>query len=458
MLTPRPRALALTTLAATLATVAPALADGTEALGPASIDIAAGSDVTIAGTGLLDGQPGSIDIEVAGAVEQVILYWEGSTTVAALHTATDALTLNGAFGIVGDRIGGVTELSAGFWTATYRADITDLGLIVPGANSITIEGMDFDQRNNGAGLLVITDDGVTTADLDVRDGNDFAFINRPVPLNGTAEVEYTFDPAGMDRIATVDMMVSSVALEGPGGGFGRPSVIRISVDGSVVLELVDQLANSDGPEWDSISPEVTVPAGATSVSAQIFSEDAGGEFAGNLEASLVWVASGLTLVTPELPDGGACCFDDGTCQEGLEPYECECFGGTYQGDGTLCADVDCTPEEGCHPRFWKRYCNLSLWPEPYEAHTPFGDVFVDAFPGKNLRQVVRRRGWGIRALGRETVAALLNAASPDVNYPYTEDEVINMFNDAYECGPGARFVLWHIFACANRQHCPLWAD
>ncbi|MCK4657977.1 MAG: hypothetical protein KAV82_00510 [Phycisphaerae bacterium] len=37
---------------------------------------------------------------------------------------------------------------------------------------------------------------------------------------------------------------------------------------------------------------------------------------------------------------GACCHDDGTCTEG-DPDGCFAFGGTYLGDGTNCAAVDC---------------------------------------------------------------------------------------------------------------------
>ena len=39
---------------------------------------------------------------------------------------------------------------------------------------------------------------------------------------------------------------------------------------------------------------------------------------------------------------GACCFGDGTCLDGITEVECIKVG-EYQGDGTICADVDCTP-------------------------------------------------------------------------------------------------------------------
>ena len=60
-----------------------ALADGTETLGPPSIPIASGTGIVAAGTGLVT-QPGTIDVDVPGTVNQVLLYWEGqmATNVA----------------------------------------------------------------------------------------------------------------------------------------------------------------------------------------------------------------------------------------------------------------------------------------------------------------------------------------------------------------------------------------
>ncbi|MEE9212066.1 MAG: hypothetical protein V3U29_05375, partial [Phycisphaeraceae bacterium] len=53
------------------------------------------------------------------------------------------------------------------------------------------------------------------------------------------------------------------------------------------------------------------------------------------------------------PDQGACCLPNGngTCDDdkgkGVVDFVCEAQGGTFQGDGTACADVDCTPTGAC---------------------------------------------------------------------------------------------------------------
>lgn len=43
---------------------------------------------------------------------------------------------------------------------------------------------------------------------------------------------------------------------------------------------------------------------------------------------------------------GACCFNDGSCVEETAA-QCSDDGGTYQGDGTLCVDFDCTHGACC---------------------------------------------------------------------------------------------------------------
>lgn len=38
---------------------------------------------------------------------------------------------------------------------------------------------------------------------------------------------------------------------------------------------------------------------------------------------------------------GACCMPDGTCEPDRSPEDCEAQGGTFQGDGVLCSDIEC---------------------------------------------------------------------------------------------------------------------
>ena len=171
-----------------------AFADGTETLGPPSISIASGTGYVAAGVGLKDVQPGNIDINVPAGVsiEQVLLYWEGQMTT---NVPGDNSILADANPVVGTLIGGQAYFFSGAYSSSYRADITALGLVTNGANSIAISGMDFDRRNNGAGILVIYDDGGDKAEIDLVDGIDLAYHAFASPRDTTVPQTFNFAAA-----------------------------------------------------------------------------------------------------------------------------------------------------------------------------------------------------------------------------------------------------------------------
>lgn len=86
--------------------------------------------------------------------------------------------------------------------------------------------------------------------------------------------------------------------------------------------------------------------------------------------------------------------------------------------------------QGCTPGYWRQPHHYDSW-EGYGPEDPFSSVFADAFPGQTLGEVVMARGGGVNALGRHSVAALLNASSSGVDYDYTAAQVISAFNSAY---------------------------
>ena len=133
---------------------------------------------------------------------------------------------------------------------------------------------------------------------------------------------------------------------------------------------------------------------------------------GGLPASLTWNAAALSVPPP--PNGGG---------------------------------------EGCTPGFWKQEQKLDLWPVAFD--TLFAAVFDDAFPGKTLFEVVGLHGGGLNRLGAHTVAALLNAASPDVAYDLSVAEVIFEFNDVFEGSNSEYNALKNILVDLNEQGCPL---
>ena len=110
--------------------------------------------------------------------------------------------------------------------------------------------------------------------------------------------------------------------------------------------------------------------------------------------------------------------------------------------------------EGCTPGYWKVDVHLDSWAGTgYSPDQKFDTVFEDAFGEQTLLEVLWNGGGGLEALGRHTVAALLNSASGGVDYPYSTAMVIGTFNGVY---PGGNYEgVKNIFAGFNELGCPL---
>lgn len=403
------------------ALAAAAFADGSEALGTPSIDLPAQGEVVLGGVGLLDAQPASFTFAVpAGrSVQKVLGYWEGLDSPGSTQGETDAILVNG-LEVIGDRIGGATNFFKQYYTSGYRADLTSLGLLATGSNTLTVEGLDYTYSNNGFALVVLLDGD---EELRFADGLDYAYTGFDDPYDTTEPVVYTFDAADEARAASVSLVLSGVAPE-------RPSVIEVRVDGLLTIEEIDLLNSNLGAEIDAHTLDLTVPAGATEVSVRVLSEDRGGAFSGNQEASLTWLYASLAL----------------------EAASDEAF--------------------GCDPYWWK--CNWWRW-DPWctddnltqtiDLKDKFNDTF-DVTPWESGLWYCSSlwsglNGWGSwwnwsrRLLNREAVAALANADA-DIGYPYSKAEVIAIYRDAIGAAPGDETIcsaFWKFYD-ANRLGCP----
>lgn len=407
------------------------MAEGTETLGPALIPIRAGSGILAAGTGLVS-QPGEIKFNIippGAAIKQVLLYWEGQMegTVKWIPVAgDDTISVNGN-PVIGHLIGGPTlfgghddEEPSWWFSSCYRSDITSLDLVTSGFNTLSIEDAGFD-TSNGAGVIVIFDDGFGTADIQIRDGVDIAFIDFWWDSERCCIVEQTFDfaPADSERMATLAMFFSSVAGSISVGEF-RPTSIEIIVAGTTTV-LSNKLDGIDGDEWDTLLNEsVLIPAGASSLTVQAFSRD---DYPDPTEpllpASFSWLAAYLSVPM---------------------------IGG-----------------QGCTPGYWKQRQHFDSWVGYYPTD-PFLSVFgrditikwskkgkpKDTKP--TLLQALEANGGGINALARHAVAALLNAASLG-NFAYSEQWVIEEFQLAFDSGDYE--TTKNMFMEANESYCPL---
>ena len=110
--------------------------------------------------------------------------------------------------------------------------------------------------------------------------------------------------------------------------------------------------------------------------------------------------------------------------------------------------------EGCTPGYWGREQHFDSWTSPYTTSASFQSVFgVDAYPGMTLLDVVNNPGPPKKQVGRMAVAALLNAASPGVDFDLTTAEVIAAFNAAWASGDYN--TTKDMLDDLNNQGCPL---
>lgn len=91
--------------------------------------------------------------------------------------------------------------------------------------------------------------------------------------------------------------------------------------------------------------------------------------------------------------------------------------------------------EGLTPGYWKQPQHLFAW-QVYNTTDSFDSVFgVSVFPSSlTLLGALGQGGGGVNALGRQAVAALLNAANTSIDYPLFSSQIIQMVHDAIVSG------------------------
>ena len=171
---------------------------------------------------------------------------------------------------------------------------------------LTITNMNFNGVNDGAGVMVVLDDGTTPkADIALHEGNDFAFINGSNTDRQTTVAQvFNFTPSTEDRTVNVELMFASVFGDASGSG-DRPSAIDVTIGGTTT-EFNNLLDSVDGDEWDSVTlSDLSVPATVGTITVQAFSENRlnleNPPGTPLLEASFHWLAAGLAIVPPPPP-------------------------------------------------------------------------------------------------------------------------------------------------------------
>jgi hypothetical protein len=106
---------------------------------------------------------------------------------------------------------------------------------------------------------------------------------------------------------------------------------------------------------------------------------------------------------------------------------------------------------GCTPGFWRNH--YGAWTAPYDPTDSFNDTFgVVVFnSGYTLKNAIWAGGGGQYKIARHGTAALLSAAHPDVDYPFTVEQVISAVQAAFLGDESAIDAL----VAANELGCPI---
>lgn len=276
--------------------------DYSETLGPAvDLTVAEGTHMVSAGAGLYGDGAGTITLNIPAGVtvKQVLLYWAGR----AFEGDRDPTLIVDGTEVTGRLVGISGAPPVAHQGFTYRADVTGLGLIAPGSNVVELSGFEDPNithsnaadafRTDGASIVVVYDDGVSDeSELSIYDGADLAWRNSNGAPNTkeTVRQTFSFSPMSEERTATLSLLIADTQPD-------RPERLTIWVDGAIVYDQFNTFQALSGAQWSDRAFPVVVPAGATGVSVQLFSESPNGPTADNPE-SLQWIFAGFALPLP----------------------------------------------------------------------------------------------------------------------------------------------------------------
>lgn len=177
-----------------------------------------------------------------------------------------------------------------------------------------------------------------------------------------------------------------------------------------------------------------------------------------------WVLTGSSVISYNVvvTNTSAPCSNESTVHNSATLTESD-SGDSHNATGdVILTTPDCTPPgdgtEGCTPGYWKQKQHFGNWvgynpidPNASRYETVFG---VDIFSGNpTLLQALGTGGGGANRFGRHTTAALLNAASADVDYGFTVADVIAAVQAAVASGD--LDSLSDKFEGMNERGCPL---
>jgi hypothetical protein len=344
----------------------------------------------------------TLSVTIGGPVQAALLYWAGrdnpcltaggNCVIPSQPYKDQVLRFDGNL-ITGTIIGTEQQpvSDSGPWNNIgYRADVTSI-VQAKGAGMVSFSIQDGDVTSNlhdlnGAGLVVIYTDPLDPVSyrIIVFQGLDFAFGNDPTAAaRVTVPITFNHGAIASARQGELNVFVGDATA-------ARPDLITITNNANVV----NALDASDGNAWDTDRILINIPAGVAATTVEIVSAP-GPQFSD----SLLWEVGLLRVPLTPTP----------------------------------------TLDEGCTPGFWKNH--RAAWAATgYSPSQTTVSVFSAAsgFPSlasKTLLQSLQGGGGSgtvgaAKILLRAAVAALLNAAHPNLDYPRTPANVISAVNAA----------------------------
>lgn len=351
----------------------------------------------------------NLSVNIGGPVQGALLYWAGrdrpcpqsggACVVPSQPYKDQVIRLDGNL-ITGTIIGTEGQpVSAGgpINNIGYLADVTSL-VQAKGTGLQTFAVQDGDTASNlfhfnGVGLLVIYSDPADPGiyRLIVYHGLDFAYGIDPTPGPTRVTVPVTFNHGSETTARQGQLIIFS-----GDGTLNRPDRIDISNNASIV----NQLIGSDGVSWDTKTFPINIPAGAGSTTVQLFSEPLNQN-----PDSLLWLLGALRIPLPQAPP----------------------------------PPPPPTGDEGCTPGYWKNHTDswaaAGLSPGQTTSSVFSGANGFPSLGSQTLLQSLQGGGGsgslgGARILLRAAVAALLNAAHPDVDYTRSASSIVSDVNAA----------------------------
>jgi hypothetical protein len=116
--------------------------------------------------------------------------------------------------------------------------------------------------------------------------------------------------------------------------------------------------------------------------------------------------------------------------------------------------------KGCTPGFWKNNADkhgASAWTPPFDPTDTVGSVFSapPEIASLTLLQGLELGGGGVNALTRHAIAAVLNAAHPDVGSPLTVEEIVAAVNAAFGGTEAEIEATKNMLEGLNEAGCPI---